>query len=189
MSFLNKYNFKIKKGRHKANGIHFGISYGNTHNGWTFKLDKNCRYPKPEHTGVNKLVGFTLGLFPKIKQFKEEYSSVIKLPFGLCYIKAVHWNSLRVGFQPEFDIPDLTRIYAYMYQKGIREYFDIGTTRHDVKEHVFIYLKRHEVIYEYNNVEWPMEYEVTTKLGRKCYPYFGGQSPAVNNMNIFLKKW
>lgn len=157
-------HFEIKKGRHRASGLNFGISIADATNGFSFRFSKNCIYKKNQVTssGVNKLCGFTYGFFP-------------------------HQNSIRVGWQPLFDT-DKIQLYAYLYCKGKRNYFPIGEVAAEREYEIKIDTDPYFVTFKFKGRSFAVPFKRKTRFGFKLFPYFGGRSKAPQTMNIYLKK-
>lgn len=185
---FKKY-YTIKARKHKAKGFNFRFHFANKVMNYTAKFDNSCYHIKNEidHTGKNKLCGYTLGLFPVIKKYDEKYSHVSFKAFGYCFITPTHWNSIRVGWQPgrSSDI----NLYAYSYNEGVRSINLINNVR--LEQGFRIEIKQiqdtfgitidedfHSFKYEYPVIRW----------GYKLNPYFGGRSSAPWTMKIKLIK-
>lgn len=169
-------SFKIKKNRHFSNGAVFRIlNYD-----WNINyivldvmFENNCWYSKNQvsFTGINKLYGISYGLF------------------------GVHKSSLRIGWQPDFDIPFKIRLFKYTYNyqsnnHNAEQIYSISTDekfqiifkdlQEDENQKIYVYHNRKQII-----VSCDLQ---TKKLIHYHYPYFGGKSVAPHSMNIFIEK-
>ena len=188
---FNKVNYIVKAGKHKAKGINFGINWANRNITWTFKIDSSWWYKKDKvkYSGVNKVCGVTFGLFPKIKKYQKRYTRVIKLPFGLCYIKSMHWNSLRLGAQPEFDTYGRVWIYYYYYKNGMLTYNNFFLAAREKYDVTFQYIENDWQINLNNKKHSLYLFNLKPQLGWFLFPYFGGKSILFKDWIVYLNRW
>lgn len=187
---FSKTNYIVKAGKHKARGLNFGINWTNKVVNWTFRIDNSWWYRKNEveHTGVNKVCGITFGLFPRIKKYNKKYSNAFRLPFNLCYIKAVHWNSFRLGTQPEFREYGRVWLYYYCYRNGIRRYDKIVLGARG-EYNVSLSYQFNTWMLVLGGKKYDFFYRIKPQLGYFCFPYFGGKSLAHKDWKVYLKRW
>ncbi len=136
---------------------------------WRFRLSASCWYPLGAINahGVNKIVG---------------------LAFGTNH----HQNSIRLGFQPDFNKDGWFTIYAYWYHHGKRFYMPFANIPAN-KDHTFTIFERADGIFRLvlSNETQSCEHFVSTtksKIGYSLKPYFGGQSKAPWDMQIEVTK-
>jgi len=161
--------FTILKGLHYSFPFFIKPHVNITDAHFNIKFDKNCWYEREnvEFTGINKLCG---------------------LGFGFDH----HNNSIRVGWQPDFDKKDIIKLYAYWYdgsQEGYQKEFlcDVKTNKWFI-----IYITINGESYILNTNVDPNSVEVfethDKNWGFWLRPYFGGKSRAPQKMKIWIKK-
>lgn len=151
--------YKIKKGRHYAGGWPFRIlNYIMlpAEISGRFKFDESCWYPRGVvgKTGINKLFGVSYGLF------------------------GVHNQSIRIGWQPNFNKEGEIRIYSYAYKSYHSDHIASNIVNCVVGDEV-----NFEIIADntqMNLVVFPFEETFNINcgcfIGHLHYPYFGGHS-------------
>jgi len=133
------------------------------------KFDRNCWYERDEveYTGINKIYG---------------------LGYGLNH----HKNSIRLGWQPDFedDCKKKIIIYAYWYDQSVDGYQKKEIGKVDISQvfesKIEIHRNKYNVILFENNYEIKKTHH--KRWGMWLKPYFGGKSKAPNKMSIFIKK-
>lgn len=135
---------------------------------YKIKFDKNCWYPREdvEYTGINKLCG---------------------LGFGLNH----HNNSIRIGWQPDFENENSILLYAYWYDSdkdGTYQKSLIGDilTNKEFSAGIKIFKDHYEVYVNNTNLLITNQYR-DKNWGFYLRPYFGGKSKSPNNMKIRIK--
>ena len=163
---LSRTKYKIKKGKHKANGFNFGLYFGNVETSWEFKLPTNAWYPEGTvEPGVNKICGFSFG-------FNH------------------HKDSIRLGWQPAFDDEGMVWLYYYTYKDGKRttDYLMKVDARTGLKHSLTIKVQGDRIIMIIDGIVFNRIYKMKPKWGYYLFPYFGGIDPAPYNMEFYLKR-
>lgn len=144
------------------------------------KFEKNCWYEKSEveDTGINKLMGYG---------------------FGFDH----HKNSIRIGWQPDFEKKDSILLYAYWYdetQEGyqkkfirdvqVNQQYDISITINEPCSDELGACYKLSVMNKNGGPDYftevPKNHDI--KWGFVLRPYFGGNSRAPWKMKIYIKK-
>ena len=157
-------HYTIKKGHHKASGLHFGVYPGNKVVNYTVNFDDNCWHEAKRipYSGVNKLCGFTFG-------------------FG------VHKNSIRVGWK--HDKSGKINLFAYYYNKGTRHTQELISVETGQDVNIELKLSNRTFALSVNETAYRFSFDYPWyKWGFNCFPYFGGKSVAPHNMNLKLIK-
>lgn len=135
---------------------------------YKIKFDKNCWYSrdKVEYTGINKLCG---------------------LGFGLNH----HKNSIRIGWQPDFENKDSILLYAYWYDSekdGTYQSSLLGSvsTNQEFSAGIKLFNDNYDVYVNSTNLSIPNLYS-DRKWGFYLRPYFGGKSRSPQSMEIKIK--
>lgn len=159
--------YTIREGNHYPDGTHFAFS-GSTIN-FEAVLTQSCYYDESiqgDKTGWNKLYGITSS--------------------------RIHTHSARMVWRPGAT-PDTFRLAAYVYIGGDRLIEELGTVDADTPFQGKVAYKSGKKI-EISLIKSPTD--ITTKTfsdARKpwplfrAYPYFGGQSTAPHDMEIWVK--
>lgn len=152
--------YTIKKGKHYSKGFNFGVIFAPNFKTYDVKFHSNCWHWKYdiENSGINKLVGYTIGLF-------------------------IHRNSVRIGWQPS-KRPDYINLYLYAYNKGILHKEFVGDVNVDTDITLVIGIYKHSVSIYVDGIASDFELAYKKHYGFKCFPYFGGKSKAPHDMNI-----
>ena len=124
------------------------------------KFDKSCAYKIDEKSCVNKLWGFSIGLF------------------------GVHKNSYRFGWTYE---NDKIVIWVYSYINGKLQKEKLTECEFD-KEYQCSISIDNKVIFNFNGVTKERELRSTKKFLLELGFYFGGKTKAPNNMKIEFKR-
>lgn len=132
------------------------------------KLDKNCWYERDqvEYTGINKLAG---------------------VGFGWNH----HINSIRVGWQPNFDKKDYIKLHAYWYDQSDKGQYQeqyICDVKVNQKFDFNIDIFDDSYILNLCDNKFQIEKTHNKKWGFYLRPYFGGKSKAPAKMKIWVKK-
>jgi hypothetical protein len=124
------------------------------------KFDKSCVYKIDEKSCVNKLWGFSIGLF------------------------GVHKNSYRFGWTYE---NDKIIIWTYSYINGKLQKEKLTECEFD-KEYQCSISIDNKVVFNFNGVTKERELRSTKKFLLELGFYFGGKTKAPNNMKIEFKR-
>jgi len=100
---------------------------------------------------------------------------------------AHHLYSARFGWRWS---DQALRLFAYVYNNGIRTSKELGTIRIDTENNCSIKVTGgHYVFSLNNNTDTLLRSSTTSKeKGYKLYPYFGGDETAPHDINIFIKE-
>lgn len=139
----------------------------NTH--WEVKFDENCLYEIEEKSCVNKLFGYSFGLF------------------------GVHEESIRIGWAAE---GEEIVLYSYIYTKGKLHKKKIYTCKPGVAYQINLTLNNlgnkwdatiriTDPELQQTKMFW-CEFEVMFKFLMSLGIYFGGNSRAPHTMNIYV---
>jgi hypothetical protein len=135
---------------------------------YKIKFDEACWYPreKVEYTGVNKLCG---------------------LGFGLNH----HSNSIRIGWQPDFENVNVILLYAYWYDSEgegdyQKEYICSVQPSVEFSAGIKLLEDKYEVSVNEYMVSVPNNFK-DKNWGFYLRPYFGGNSKAPENMVIEIE--
>lgn len=152
--------YKIKAGRHYANlTLNRLWPFGFRNSDWYIKFSPECANAEVYIPGWNKLTGVS-GLF-------------------------IHKNSARFVWQPGDD--GWVRIAAYVYDNGERVIKEIGQVKVDREIWMGIHLNSRFATFRvlgYQStaipvkIKWPLF---------QCFPYFGGQCTAPEDLTIEIK--
>lgn len=164
MARLKKYT--IKKGQHYS-GFRISPFYGKTTAKYEVIFTKNCLYDLHDENqyDINKL-------------------------FGLAYFLH-HIDSARFGWRAD---GDKIEISVYCYKDGkryMKEMCLIDTDKPYTMEikntgsyYEFELKDESSSFFSYARISKP----VTVKIGYNLFPYFGGDEPAPQDMDIFMRK-
>lgn len=159
----NWTDYLIKKGWHFSLRWNFISFFFKSNLRFQAKFSNDCAY-KPYYDDINKLYGFT------------DFNSPI------------HDNSLRFGWR--FDGKDKIEIFAYWYSEKILHYYKMGDTRVGVVDNYELAIEADQYVFKFNDIIFKVSRYKRSKFGVKfkCFPYFGGNAPAPNNMKISIKE-
>lgn len=156
--------FTIKKGKHNSNNILYKlINFFNFKKELTYKVtfSDNCLYVDNtiDKFDINKLFGFSVGYH--------------------------HKNSARFGWNCQDG--EIT-IFAYCYVNGERDYKKITTVKTN-KEYTFKIVNMgiyyfFQITDDSSSIEIIIVNEMTSSIGYKLWPYFGGNNKVPHTMNI-----
>lgn len=169
-------NYLIKQGNHYASGLHFGVHFGITEQKYRVRFSKECLYtPLDLENDWNKLCGWSYGMH--------------------------HKNSIRVCWRPYvkdnkffslFECKEI-ELCIYVYQDGKRLISNTTVTVEVDKEYDF--RLKYDVasnmvsIFDLGIIGLcPIRYYTKPSCGYRLYPYFGGNLPSPQNMNIELTR-
>lgn len=165
-----KNTYTIKEGKHYASGFNFGRHKFSKEVTYKFVLGPECYYQKEQlndKTGINKVGGFGIGLNH-------------------------HENSVRIGWQPDFEREDTSiKIYVYLYNNGVRyDYYISNIYTCEVHKIKFSFTELcNQLIVEVNSQPFYIpEHYFPAKDGLKLFPYFGGNSTAPHDMKIYFER-
>ena len=193
---MTKYN--LKKGKFSSSGIHIGLHTGTTEETCKVKFSKECLYnPIDRENDYNKLCGWSYGILPVKHQPHFSAKPDFRL-FGVDYVWAHHYNSIRVAWRPKNK--HNIELAWYTYQEGIRTTSGLLSNIGADKDH-YICIQR-EIqgrgfrLFLYNNKElsgMPLLsslYAIIIKptWGYRLFPYFGANNPAPHDMSIELER-
>lgn len=133
------------------------------------KFDRNCWYKREDviYTGINKLCG---------------------LGFGLNH----HIDSVRIGWQPDFDNENKINLYSYWYDESDnKEYqkYPLGEVCTDTGFEISIKIDNDEYEVMVFGQKFYIDNEIPDKKwGLWLRPYFGGKSRSPKTMKIWISK-
>lgn len=122
------------------------------------------------------------------KTEKTENQGDINKLFGFSDNNAMHHEfSARFGWRWS---NDSLRLFAYVYNRGVRSYKELGTVEIGKENHCSISLSGNGYNFELNGSETKMLRESTTAKieGYQLYPYFGGDESAPHDISIWIEK-
>ncbi len=168
--------YQIDKGAHSANGLHFGVHFSITKEWYKVRFSKECLYhPLDWENDYNKLCGWSYGYH--------------------------HTNSIRACWRPYVTgsllhpLPEPTEIELclYIYENGVRK-ISPKTIVVPVEVDFDLQLKYDTSIDTLllnipslgNGIS--MDYSVTPCLGYRLFPFFGGNEPSPQVMDIKLER-
>lgn len=163
----------IPKGWHKSIGNKLRFHRG--FNVYKFKvfLGTDLYYAKQDHTGINKICGFTLG----------------------GYWNRIHKTSIRIGWQPDYEIQDLLNLFLYWYDETKDTYQSklICKVYSGISIEGVMTRLNNDIIEVCINAAIWHRFQVPFKSpknlsGRYCYPYHGGQCTAPNTECFLIKQ-
>lgn len=98
-----------------------------------------------------------------------------------------HQYSARFGW---YWYADSLHIFAYIYNKGIRTYKEIGTILLNTVNDCSIKVLADKYIFTLNGkaLEMPRASTTVKAEGYKLYPYFGGDETAPHTIKVFVKE-
>jgi hypothetical protein len=142
-----------------------GWSWNKTEFHIKFKLSNECWWTPVRNDNdydLNKLCGISFGLF------------------------AIHKNSVRLAWVPDFNNKDMMRIYGYTYD-GVDHIFEyICTVNTDATYNAKIVIKDDRYIISVENNQIEMENITQDRhIQKRTYPYFGGNNRAPNTMYVW----
>lgn len=157
--------YKIKKNTHYSFPFYPLFHINTKEINYKIKFDMNCWYSrdKVEYTGINKLCG---------------------LGFGLNH----HKNSIRIGWQPDFEMENSILLYAYWYDAKTDGQYQsslIGSieTNKEFTAGIKLLDNHYEVFINSTNLSIENKYR-DRKWGFYLRPYFGGKSRCPQTMTI-----
>jgi hypothetical protein len=157
-------NYIIKKGRHYPVGFHF-----RKYNGGDLvifgRFDLNCwHYPDDiPASGKNKLTGITWGF------------------------NGVHKNSIRIAWQPD-KIQNKINLYIYYYNQGIKFVKPVGSVNVGQEFMIRLIFGNNSFKVRFRDFEKKYAFKYPKTIIRYFnFPYFGGESKAPWDMNVFMK--
>ena len=160
--------YKIKKGKHRASGLNFGINFKKYKETWVNFTD-SCWYEKEngDSEDLNKLFGFGTSLNH-------------------------HKNSVRFAWKPDFENKGVIEIYAYQYNGGERQFKHV--TDVPVNKNILYTISLDGLTSEFNIYNPDDEYGIHSvemkyplsniNVGFKLFPYFGGDNKSPQTMRI-----
>jgi hypothetical protein len=162
--------FTVKKNRHWFLPLLIRMWFGKPKDlKYTICFTEDCWYDPASLPGINKLFGFTFGLF------------------------GIHKNSVRFGWKPG-QVKGLIGIFAYWYEGGVRMTSYICGVKTNT-DYVFsiVYTKKTSC-FKIQNEELGAEKHILyairkSKIGFYLYPYFGGIFRAPWPMSINFKNF
>ncbi|MEO6675413.1 MAG: hypothetical protein ABIN93_18445 [Ginsengibacter sp.] len=82
------------------------------------------------------------------------------------------------------------RIFAYIYNSGIRSSKELGTIQIGTENNCSIKVTGGHYIFSFNNITDTLlrTSTINTARGYKLYPYFGGDETAPHDINILIKE-
>ncbi len=165
--------YKIEKGNHYCNFNLGKLQPFATEMIGTINIDISWWHESDDipYSGWNKLVGI----------------SEMDVPF--CKKRGIHWNSGRLVMQPAEEY-GWFRIAGYVYSEGVREEREfIKIQANKDYEFCTIYSKHHPYwAFMIDDTSIWMSGVKPRGITRKCYPYFGGKSVAINNCITEIKR-
>jgi hypothetical protein len=163
-NFLDNWDsYEIKKGDHfsKRKGMPRRLVSLQDGRHMHFKAQflSTCFY-QPFYDDINKLYGFT------------DCNS------------SIHDNSIRFGWR--HDGKGKIEIFAYWYANGKSGYHKLGSTEVDVVDDYELWAKGDKYYFRFNEIEFetPRSIDCNKGLRVRCFPYFGGDAPAPQQMSI-----
>ena len=162
--------FTIKEGKHYSTPIKFKLHPARTIVTYNAKFYPDCWYEYVNHDSwdKNKLCGMSFGYH--------------------------HWNSIRVGWIPNFKDKGKISLYAYWYNNrerhnslyicdvDVNDYFRVFI---DVLEKSYFSIQISST-YETSEIEVPFDLPKCL-FGYYLWPYFGGNNLAPHEMEIYLR--
>lgn len=181
-------NYKFKQGKYNASGLHIGVHFGIKEQSYKVNFSKECLYSMLNwENDWNKLCGWSYGLLPVKWEVGFSSSPDFRL-FGVDYVWAHHYNSIRVCWRAK---EDKIEFCIYTYENGIRK----TTTKAiylDVEADKIFELK----LYEGDNClrlrldleDLYFSFKTKPSIGYRLFPVFGGNDPTPHEMNIKLER-
>lgn len=158
--------FYIIKGNHYSLPPHFRPHFGTIKQKIEFKFSGNCSYPVDYDNNffTNKLFGWSYGHH--------------------------HTDSVRVGWRPTMHSSSKIDLSFYTYNQGKRNIEYFHTVEINKAYHLQIELINNKLIFTLDNYHTEHTAFVipSFRWGYFLYPYFGGNTTAINNITINLKR-
>lgn len=148
----------------------FGWGYNRKRYIITFKFSKECWWSPPRNQDdydLNKLAGISFGAF------------------------AIHKNSVRLTWVPNFDKEGIIQLYGYIYDSSQKEHISKYLCEVRTETEYICILSMINGEYEFDML--PIAYMTMEnktedhKIQKKTYPYFGGNNRAPNTMHFWVK--
>jgi hypothetical protein len=163
---LSAHVYKIKPGKHYAQGFHTALFFNNNLS-YEAKFDESAEYylGNTNQYDMNKLFGFS------------DCSS------------QHHKNSARFGWRWN-DQSKKLEIHAYVYSNGKRssKYIDQVPLNQKIQYQIRIQSNEYEFILNDKKMTMPRGCTNQKVIGYKLYPYFGGDEVAPHEIRIELIK-
>jgi hypothetical protein len=166
-----------------------------------FTIPKSAWYPKENEDDEdwNKLFGVAYGFGKIHKEFfiyvrdniKRIFTKDFYINLPKLYTTPVHWNSMRIGWKPDFDCCYRFQVSYYGYEKGKRISQKLCSIYADAQNEGQLFLHNDNDLSIYINEDYRYFEKSLLKVswfGWTLKPYHGGQNVAKNKYSIKVKE-